>query len=212
MPLDVLRQPVRIRILEICTEWERISPSEMVDEGLLADIESLRDMTPKQKLTNVAYHCRKLKEFGFLAMVGVEPKRGAIQHFYKANTETFLDGEEWAGMDDAQRQNFTRVAWQRLIAQGDDSIRQEVFNARTDRWLVWGPLDLDEQGWHELMGRLSETYDDIERMKREAEARLAQSDEVPIRVTYALLGFESPERPAKAKPKRKPKSRHRSSK
>ena len=42
MPLDVLRQPIRIRLIEICTEWERISPSEIVAQGLCADIESMQ--------------------------------------------------------------------------------------------------------------------------------------------------------------------------
>jgi hypothetical protein len=190
----VLRQPIRIRLIEICTEWERISPKEIVDLRLCADLESIKGKNPQQALTNVAYHCRKLAEFGFLEVVATEPVRGATRHYYSATTEALFEGDDWSGLDEAQRQTLTQVAWQRFKATVDDSIQQEVFNVRTDRWLAWGPLDLDQQGWDELMKEISGTFDGIERIRRRAEARLKRSGEAPMRAAYGLLGFESPER------------------
>jgi len=206
MPRDVLRLPIRIRIVEICTERERISPSEMVDEGLLADIDSLASMTRSRKLSNVGYHCNRLREFGFLELLDVKPVRGAQQHFYSATAPALFEGEEWEAMDEDQRQTLTEVAWRRLGAQVDDSLGQRVFNARTDRWFAWEPIDLDEQGWDELMDGISQWFRDVERMKQEAETRLTKSGEEPMRVTYALMGFESP-KPVRKRPNVRPRGK-----
>jgi hypothetical protein len=198
MSLDVLRHPVRVRIVEACTDWGQLSPAEIVSLGLCADIESIRTKTPKQALANISYHCRKLEEFDFLTLVKERPVRGATEHFYEANIEAVFEDEEWSGMSEGERRDISRVVWQRLIAQVEGSMHQHTFDARTDRWLAWGPLELDEQGWEELMDEISETYVGINAIKRQAEARLAASGEVPMRATYALFGFESPRsRPTK---------------
>lgn len=216
VPLDVLRQPIRARILEICTEWKRISPSEMVAYGLCADIESIQHMTDKQALTNIGYHCRRLAHFGFLTLVDVEPKRGATKHYYAANTTAVFHTDEWAKMTERERQAITQVTWHRLVSQVEGSVRQQVFDARTDRWMVWGLLNLDAQGWEELTDGIEEQWLDIERMGRDAEARMQHSGEKPMHVTYALLGFESPrpvgKRRRKPGDRSDPKSRHRSRK
>jgi hypothetical protein len=194
MPLDVLRQPIRIRLIEICTEWERISPTEICDLGLCADIETIKGKTPKQTLTNIAYHCRRLAEFGFLRVVAEEPTRGTAKRFYSSNYVVLFEGDDWASMTQDQRERISPVVWHRLIAQVEDSMSEQTFDARTDRWLAWAPVDLDPEGWDELMNELKRTYDGIEAISQRASDRLRRSGEPPIRGTYALLGFESPER------------------
>lgn len=194
MPLHVLRQPIRLRLIEICTEWDRISPTEIRDRGLCADIETIKGKTPKQALSIIAYHCRTLTDFGFLELVAEEPTRGTAEHFYSATSIVLFEGDDWESRSEKQREKISRVVWQRLIAQVEDSMQEQTFDARTDRWLAWGPLDLDQEGWDELMYELSEVFSSIERVRQRAAARLRQSGEAPIRASYALLGFESPER------------------
>jgi hypothetical protein len=194
VPLDVLRQPIRIRLIEICTEWERISPSEIVALGLCADIDSMQGKSEKQALTNIAYHCRKLREFGFLELVSEEPTRGTAEHFYSANSIALFEGDDWEGRGEGERERISRVVWHRLIAQVEDSMGEGLFDARKDRWLAWGPLDLDQEGWEELMDELSKAYDGIEAIRQRAAVRLKEPGAASIRASYALLGFESPVR------------------
>jgi len=211
VPLDMLRHPLRFRILEICTEWERISPSEMVDYKLCADIESIRYKPPKQSLSIVAYHCRRLAEFGFLTVTEAKGKRGPPIHYYSANVEAEFDAEEWSALTQAEREAISPVVWHRLVSQVDASMRQRLFDNRDDRWLVWGPLELDQQSWLELIDKFQELFRDIKRMQREATDRMAKSGEAPMPVTYGLLQFESPKREIKRQ-RNSPgeKSRHQS--
>ena len=126
---------------------------------------------------------------------------GAAKHYYSANTEAEFDTEEWSKLTQSEREAISPVVWHRLIAQAEGSMQQNLFDARADRWLAWGPLDLDEHGWLEMTDRFEEMYRDIERMKHAAAARMKESGEVPLRVSYALLQFESPKREAKARRK-----------
>ncbi len=194
MSLGVLRHPVRVRIIEACTDWGRLSPAEIVSRELCSDVESVRDKTPKQALSHIAYHCRTLAAAGLLRLVDEQPVRGAMEHFYAANSEALFPTEEWQHFSEGERRDISRVMWQRFIAQVENAMQQHTFDARKDRWLAWGPLDLDEEGWTRLMASVSACYDQIEQIRTEAQARLAQSGEPPLRATYGVFGFESPPR------------------
>jgi DNA-binding transcriptional ArsR family regulator len=72
--------------------WERIARAE-VHELRLAIIEFLAERgtaSPKQlatalgrPLSNVSYHIKGLNERGLVRLVGTEPRRGAVEHFYE---------------------------------------------------------------------------------------------------------------------------------
>jgi DNA-binding PadR family transcriptional regulator len=203
--LDVLRQPIRVRILEICTEYDRISASEMVDLGLCSDIESLQGLTDRKALSNIAYHCRRLATFGFLTGVTEPGKRGARKRYYSANSKAIAHTKEWAQLTEPEREAISQVTWRRLISQVDGSMRQKVFDSRTDRWMAWGPLNLDREGWKELADKIEALFVDTDRIEIEAQSRMQLSGETPLTFTYALLGFESPQ--PVGRPRRKPGKR-----
>lgn len=192
--LDLLRHPIRVRIIEACTDFGLLSPAQMVHWGLCADVESVKGKTGKQQLSHIAYHCRRLRTAGLLSLVAERPARGATEHFYRANSEAFFSDDEWAKLDKVQRSGVSRVVWQRFIAQVEASMQEETFDDRKDRWMAWGPLELDERGWEELMTTVAGCYAEIEKIRRKAEPRIKESEMDPIRSTYALFGFESPPR------------------
>jgi DNA-binding transcriptional ArsR family regulator len=66
--------PLRIRIIEkaAAAPNERFSPAELAAEF-------------GEPLGNVSYHVRALVAEGLLAKAGTQPRRGAIQHFYRAS-------------------------------------------------------------------------------------------------------------------------------
>lgn len=194
--LDALRHPLRVRIVEICTEWGSLSPTEIVNRGLCADIVSLKGKTPRQQLSNVSYHCRQLQEAGLLTLDRERPVRGATEHFYSANTEAFFSDEKWAALDQGERAEISQVVWQRFIAQVESAVQAGTFDSEIDRMLAWGPLLLDRTGWRELAAYLAEAYGEVERIRHEAEARLTAPGAVAIRSTYGLFFFESPTRRA----------------
>jgi hypothetical protein len=194
---DALRHPIRVRVIEACTDWGALSPIEIVNRGLCRDLEALKGKTHKQQLSQISYHCRKLKDAGLLTIVEEKQKRGATQHFYRANSEAYFSDDEWADLEVDERSEISRVMWQRFVVQVESAMRDQTFDARSDRWLAWAPLDLDKQGWQELTASIAACYAEIAQIKEDAEERLAHSGDGSIRGNYGLFGFESPRRATK---------------
>jgi DNA-binding transcriptional ArsR family regulator len=72
--LCVLHHPLRRRLLRLYIESEEpLSPKE------------LSDFT-RQPLSNVGYHVRALSEHGAVELVETQPRRGSVEHFYKATS------------------------------------------------------------------------------------------------------------------------------
>jgi len=71
--LFVLRHPLRKRLLRFYLEAEgTLSPKQLT---LLAS---------EPEISIVGYHVRALAENGAVELVKTEPRRGSVEHFYKA--------------------------------------------------------------------------------------------------------------------------------
>jgi predicted transcriptional regulator len=68
--------PLRLRIIELAAgeDVARFSPSEVAE-------------TLGAPLGTVSYHIRQLHHHGLLEAAGTQPRRGAIEHFYRASAE-----------------------------------------------------------------------------------------------------------------------------
>ncbi|MGN6253708.1 MAG: hypothetical protein ACTHO8_01830 [Solirubrobacterales bacterium] len=76
--LRALGHPMRKTLLKLCLEaGERKSPKELA----LATYGGKRSF--QAHLSNVSYHMRVLAEYGALEIVGEEPRRGSVAHFYR---------------------------------------------------------------------------------------------------------------------------------
>src|SRR3954468_22371098 len=51
----------------------------------------------------VSYHVRMLREYDCVELVGTEPRRGALQHYYKATARAVLDADQRRGLPAALR-------------------------------------------------------------------------------------------------------------
>ena len=59
----------------------------------------------EEGLSQVSYHVKVLKDFECIEMVKTEPRRGAVEHYYRATSRAFLDGSRLdapAGLDQAR--------------------------------------------------------------------------------------------------------------
>lgn len=80
--LFLLRHPLRKRLLRLCVEAkETRSPKELT-------------IPVNVDISIVGYHVRILAEHGAVALVETKPRRGAVEHFYKATS--LIDEVPWA--------------------------------------------------------------------------------------------------------------------
>src|SRR4029079_13172810 len=51
----------------------------------------------------VSYHVRMLRDYDCVELVRTEPRRGALQHFYRATARPGLDGDQWRSLPSGLR-------------------------------------------------------------------------------------------------------------
>src|SRR3954447_21226473 len=96
-----LAHPLRARILQRL--GERVSsPGELAAEF-------------GAPLGVVSYHVRMLREYECVELVRTEPRRGALQHFYRATARPNLDQEQWRTLPAGLRKELSGETIQALV-------------------------------------------------------------------------------------------------
>jgi hypothetical protein len=170
--------PVRVHALVILNE--RIaSPNEIAKEL-------------DQTVGHVSYHIKVLKECECIELVDTAPRRGAMEHYYRATDRAFLDANEWASLPASIRPGMSAGAIKTIINDASSALLAGTFDKRTDRHLSWTPMLLDEQGWGELKEGLAEMLDRVFAIQSASAERLTAQDAPGIPISVAMMGFEAP--------------------
>lgn len=194
-----LRHPIRVRALEAMQLRQEISATSFVSGGMGKDLEALRGRTPHQQISDVSYHLRALEKVNCVSLTREEKKRGGVEKFYRANAVAYFSDEEWATLPLPQRQEISRVVAQGFIVQVEGAILAGTFDSRTDRWLYWEPLALDDAGRQELSSAILSFHLEVAEIREEAARRLAEEEAAePIWTTFGVAAFESPTLPDSA--------------
>src|ERR1700754_4677787 len=72
----------------------------------------------------VSYHVRMLRDYDCVELVRTEPRRGALQHFYRATARPNLDEGQWRTLPAGLRKELSGETLQELVtdlAQAADS-------------------------------------------------------------------------------------------
>jgi hypothetical protein len=186
----VLAHPLRVRILALANERD-LSPVEFCREGFAPE---------KMDVSHVAYHFRELAEYGCLAVVEENKRRGSIEHVYRGIGRAYFSDADWNSLTQEERVRISKTVVQGLFARADEAMMAETFDSREDRHLSWIAMELDEQGWKELSTTLAAAFGEVEQIRNDAERRLESSEAAAIPSTCAILSFESPTVPERVPP------------
>jgi DNA-binding transcriptional ArsR family regulator len=176
--LKALVHPIRLALLSELSQ-RNVSPAEFARQL-------------DEPIPNVAYHFRVLEEMGFIEEVGSRPARGSIEHFYRRTATVIFDDEDWMHLPDEARRVVASTFLGDLIGRISEAIQAGTLTAREDIHITWTPVPLDEQGWTEVMRILGSAFEEVGKVKDQAEKRLAESRDDRLLATVALAGFESP--------------------
>jgi hypothetical protein len=170
-----LAHPLRFRLLQHYCQ-ETTSPSR------LARVLGAR-------LGDATYHTKVLRELGCIELVRTEPRRGAREHFYRGRVVPILDDASAAEMPAGSR---------RAILSGIlDDVGEDLGAAaaageldRPDVHISRTALELDEEGFAELSGRLEALLRAALEIESASRGRLERAaSDAPRRTELALLHF-----------------------
>jgi DNA-binding transcriptional ArsR family regulator len=176
-----LAHPLRVRILTSLHKGVS-SPNQLAQEL-------------DEPLGNVSYHVKTLLEFDCVELVKTEPRRGAVEHFYRATERAFFSDSDWEKIPASARKGITGSVLESIGQDATESLMAGTIDARNDSHLSRTPLVLDEKGWTELNSILENALNRAVEIQGEAASRLAEDKSEPIETKLSILHFESP--PAK---------------
>jgi DNA-binding transcriptional ArsR family regulator len=178
-----LAHPLRVRIL---TSLHRgiSSPNQLAQEL-------------DEPLGNVSYHVKTLLEYDCVELVKTEPRRGAVEHFYRATERAFFSDADWAKIPASARKGIEGVILESIGQDATAALTEGTIDARTDSHVTRTPLNLDEQGWTELSKLLGDTLESAMKIGEESASRLADEKADGIPTSLSILHFEVPPKAAK---------------
>jgi DNA-binding transcriptional ArsR family regulator len=153
----VLSHPLRPRILQILAVRGEASPNEIA-----AELEV--------PLGTLSYHTRLLRDAGWIELVREVPRRGAVEHFYRAVVRPYVDDAQWDDLPASVRRRLASMTVGQVLRSAAAVTGKGAFDApgsHVDRIV----LELDEEGWTELSDRLSETLAEAQRIQERSNER-----------------------------------------
>ena len=158
-----LAHPLRVQLLAALNEGVA-SPNELAKRL-------------EEPLTNVSYHVRMLHDLGCIELVETEPRRGALEHYYRAIVRPFFGERDWKRLPKNARGSISDAVLQLVWDDAAEAIKSGLFDEREDRHLSRSVLAVDEQGWEELHDVLAETLDRAMQIQADSASRASKGDD-----------------------------------
>jgi len=176
--IKALAHPLRVRLLALINdrEWSPNELSEELNEGL----------------SQVSYHIKVLKDFEMIELTKTEPRRGAVEHFYRALERAYIprwmakllprSGKEIVGS------NILEATEEDLVA----SIESGKFYEREDTHASYTPVTLDEIGCEEADEVAIEAIEKILEIHGKAANRRSKGEgdgeSIPVSAAFFIFG------------------------
>jgi DNA-binding transcriptional ArsR family regulator len=159
--LKALGHPLRMRLLAMLDE-RVASPKELADEL-------------GEPLGNVAYHVRTLLDLGCVELVRTTPRRGAVEHHYRALVPPVPNASEWGRIPASLRGTVAGSVVGRVWRDLRAAVRKRGFSP-DDAHASRTTLVLDGQGWKDLRAALQELNERAAAIEGESRKRLGERE------------------------------------
>ena len=191
--MKALAHPLRQKILAGLSE-RVASPSELADEL-------------GEPLGNVSYHVRMLVDLGCIELVSTTPRRGALEHHYKAVVRPFFDDAAYATFPTSTKRALRSDVLQEIWNDIGGAAEAGTLDGDTTH-IARHAVTLDEQGVSELSALLAQTADRIQEIRKASVARLGKNrnSDQAIDTVVGTMAFRAGSGGSGAKPKRRKKT------
>jgi DNA-binding transcriptional ArsR family regulator len=179
------------RLVKSLTHGLRVEILTILNERIASPNELSKELG--EGLSQVSYHVKVLKDYGCIELVKTEPRRGAVEHYYRATARAWLTDRDWERIPASVRPGMSADLLELILGDAVSALEEGTLDSRIDRHMSRTPLILDEEGWKEVTETLSEALGEIAEIQNRSSRRLAKSEDGGFSASVSLLGFEVPE-------------------
>jgi hypothetical protein len=123
-------------------------------------------------------------------------KRGATEHFYKAQPRAFIGDRRWRTVPRSLRGAVSAAALQTYIDKAIEALEAGSIDDREDSVLYWTPLLVDLLGWEEINAIVEEATERILAAQERSRRRLHRENADTMSTIFSVAHFETgPSRP-----------------
>lgn len=174
-----LSHSLRVQLLTVLND-RMASPKELakeLDEGL----------------SQVSYHVKVLKDFGMIEMIKTEPRRGAVEHYYRATSKVYVPSWVAALWPRSVRGRLSASILEEIEADLVESIEAGLLANRLDEVMTRDSRIMDGQGREDVEEAAAEFYRRFEQAGIDSNKRLrnGEGDGEKIQTTAAVMVFSS---------------------
>jgi hypothetical protein len=149
----------------------------------------------RERLGTISYHTRVLLESDCIEEVRSEPRRGAVEHFYRAKPGPGLGSKSWQKVPPSLQKDLLGASFNAFFSNAVAALTAGTFQRREGSELTWQPLTVDERGWNEIREILEEVTARFSVVANNSKRRLGKEDGIPLVV--AIAAFEAGSRSRK---------------
>ena len=152
--VKAISHPLRFRVLA------------RLNAGVASPVEIARELDVP--VGRVSHHVRTLARIGAIELVSTRPRRGAVEHFYRAAVPAWFSDSDWAGLPRSAREAISGQNVEAVMAHVA-AAAQGLGDPRAH--LSFVPLELDERGMEEMAALLLETLERAYEVEKRAAER-----------------------------------------
>lgn len=170
-----------LRVEAFAVLCERVaSPKELADEL-------------GENLSQVSYHVTVLRQCRMIVLDRKVPRRGAIEHFYRAVTPTLIPPNAWSNLPAAAKSSVSLRILEEFFEDAAAALRAGTFDSDPGE-LSLVPLILDQPGAEKYGQLIAGFVDSVLELQSEVNKRSAKSDPDAsdlIAATMFVAGYPS---------------------
>lgn len=151
-------------------------------------------------LSQVSYHVKVLRDDcdGIIEETRTEPRRGAIEHYYRASAKTLLPAKAWRRLKKGLRAVVGAGQASDLFNDLADALQAGKLQGTHDH-IIRTPLVLDAEGQRNVKAIAERATKEVENEQQETAKRMEKANGDGAKTTgytFALLAFEAAWEPA----------------
>lgn len=161
--MAIRNQPALVdqRLLKALAHPTRQLILDLLVEGPSSPVRMMRRMDGVS-LNLVSHHIKVLKELGCVELVETVKKRGATEHIYRVTKRHMFTADEWEALAPQDRPPLTANVLRLISEDTGRAFAEGKMDERTDNHLSRSTLDLDEDGWREVVEILARALGEIQ--------------------------------------------------
>ena len=175
--IRALAHPLRVRMMTILHEREA-SPKELAAEF---DI----------PLANVAYHIQVLRKLKLIRLVKKTPRRGAVEHHYRADRMAIIGNDAWDSTPTLIKQSMVGATLDTIGHDVRAAVKSGGFE-HADAHLSGSKWVFDQEAWDEMEKMLRDVVERGDKLEKESAKRLkASGHEGERQAGLAIMLYEA---------------------